>query len=99
MINRWNAKRIATRVKASKKEDSERFILEEDEKQIVLQNNLTQKFLRVFRRLDYHVDGMEFGYTNVMSFFKKKDELSTDNDLIREVIEVIRSKDREKVKY
>ncbi len=56
LINRWNAKRIATRVKASRKEDSERFILEED-------------------------------------------ELSIDNDLIREVIEAVESIKREKVKY
>ena len=98
LIERWNAKRIANRVKASSKENKEEFILYEDRKQVELQYNLTQKFLRLFRRLDYHVDGMNFGYTNVMSFFKVNDSLMTNNNLIREIIDVILSKRQEKTR-
>mgnify|MGYP007056163339 CR=1 FL=1 len=97
LIERWNAKRIATRVKADRKQLGNEFIIEEDKKQEKLQDNLTQKFLRLFWRLDYHFDGMEYHDKDILHEIMLSSDIHTDNMLLQEVMEVIQGKNREKV--
>ena len=93
LIERWYAKRIATRVKAEKRINKDEFIQLEDEKQVLLQNNLTQKFIRLFRRLSYHIDGIDYDFSSRKTVMG--DNLATDNNLLNEVIEAINTSKKE----
>lgn len=60
LITRWNGREISNDVKRSYNRLD---LVEDDEKLEQIQSNLTEKFLRTFRRLDYHHSGI-----NVSSF-------------------------------
>ena len=56
--SRWNVKEIAYYRACKQKQNKEEFLKEQHERHIEIQRNLTDKFLRTFRRLEYHLDGI-----------------------------------------
>lgn len=65
LIERWNAKNLVIDYrrnrlleKGSKETDILSQLEELSERNLLIQSNLTGKFLRIFRRLDYHHDGI-----------------------------------------
>ena len=59
LITRWNAKKVIVNSKIKSNVFSEREALELIKKQDAIQQNLTDKFLRTFLRLDYHYPNLE----------------------------------------
>ena len=92
LVTRWNAKEILndTRNKDSKKHEDE-LIRNEN-----IERNITDKFIRTFRRLEYHFDNIEVvAYpfmedTNLV--LSIGDNLECNNPLLKEIYEVVESK-------
>lgn len=75
LISRWNAKVIGLQYKMKRLEDkkvgdTDQLLQEYQEKNLMIQSNLTEKFLRIFRRLEFHHSSI--------SIFNYPMELSSD---------------------
>lgn len=54
LVSRWNAKMIVLDNLVKRKKKSVQEVLDDYDNYVYLQSNLTEKFLRVFRRIGYH---------------------------------------------
>lgn len=100
LIERWNSKVLVLenkkeRLKLKQKSEEEILNFSNDyEKQLLtIQSNLTEKFIRIFRRLDYHHSSIEifnYPYEKSSMFILKlcDGEDICDNKLLRETYEV-----------
>lgn len=84
---RWNAKEI---ISMRKKDRCEEFDLEKSfDEHVVVQNNLTQKFMRNFYRIEKQVSGINLSYSSdspaTPSVFSIENSLSSENILLSEV--------------
>ena len=90
LIERWNAKQIANRYGASKAKDSQEYLEEHDEKQYMIQTNLSDKFMRLFNRLDYQIDGISCYFKDMTLYCKLSDSFHTDNFLLQEILDFMK---------
>lgn len=89
LIERWNAKKIANRVRVSRVEKKENFIMERDQEQLLIQPNITDKFMRLFERLEYQIDGFSCYFHDMTQSCKLDDSLQSENELLQEIIRCI----------
>lgn len=98
LINRYNAVEISYEILKEKykdkvNEERVKAMLQKKEEAVnshdVLQRNITDKFIRNFRRLDHHFNNIDIDMfpleQDSMIHFKVKDELECNNSLLKEV--------------
>lgn len=86
---RWNAKEIAYYRSSKRKTNSEEYLTLQHNKHLEIQRNLTDKFLRTFRRIEYHFEGIEItSYPFITSenmIMEIGDNLKSNNPLLLEL--------------
>lgn len=86
---RWNAKEIAYYRSSKRQTNSEEYLTLQHNKHLEIQRNLTDKFLRTFRRIEYHFEGIEItSYPFITSenmIMEIGDNLKSNNPLLLEL--------------
>lgn len=90
---RWNSKKIQNYYRFRNKEEKETLYRNALEEQNYIQQNLTQKFLRIFLRLIYHhpdisVSSYPFEVDESMQFDMSEATGKTNNPLFSEIVEL-----------
>lgn len=91
LISRWNAKEIATYLKSKEycQERREEYLNENKEMHDIIQRNLSDKFIRTFRRLEYHFSNIEITaipfLNDIDMHIEVGDELECNNPLLKEM--------------
>jgi len=89
LIERWNAKKIALKLRAQTKENPEEFIKQQLEKEDKIQKNITDKFIRTFLRLIHHhyslnITSYPMEYDSYLHFKITAEEILCNNELLEE---------------
>lgn len=86
---RWNAKEIAYFRSSKYKDNRKEYLKEQYNKHIEIQRNLSDKFLRTFRRIEYHFEGIEitsYPFVNSENMTMEiGDNLKSNNPLLSEL--------------
>lgn len=91
LISRWNTKEIATYLKSKEysQERREEYLSKNREMQDIIQRNLSDKFIRTFRRLEYHFSNIEISaipfLNDIDMHIEVGDELECNNHLLKEM--------------
>lgn len=89
LLERWNSKVIANHIKAERKGSYESFY----DKQLEIQSNLTEKFLRTFLRLIFHCDNLSItAYPMEQGFdlhFVNDGIMRSNNSLLNETANMV----------
>ena len=93
---RWNAKEIAFYRSSKHKENAEQYLELQYNKHVEIQRNLSDKFIRTFRRIDYHFEGIEinsYPFINSENMIMEIGEnLTSNNPLLLELYNSINKK-------
>lgn len=85
LIERWNAKKIMFMIK----EKYNISTLQEEQKQELIQENITDKFIRTFRRIEYHFNNINIiSYsfdTSEYMYILNNNNFSCNNELLSEM--------------
>lgn len=91
LITRWNAKEIATYLKSYNYDADgvEEYLDSSREKHDIIQRNLSDKFIRTFRRLEYHFSNIEITaipfIDDVDMHIEVEDTMECNNPLLKEM--------------
>lgn len=93
---RWNAKEIALYRSSKRQVYSTEYLESQQSKHLEIQRNLSDKFLRTFRRIEYHFEGIEItSYPFITSenmIMKIGDNLTSNNPLLSEIYNSLNNK-------